>query len=185
MRRWHITASSVVLAGSFATAAALLSAGAPAPQPAIACDVQLNVIDPDPQGLNVRTAPSAESKVVAVLKPDAEWITVHVTAQHKGWMRIDRAVGIDDDAPNGERVVFSGDGWVSAKMLGISGLYVGGGATLYQRADRRAPVVFRLKTDDLVPSRVLGCQGTFIRVRYDRYTGWTDTWCNNERTTCS
>lgn len=155
------------------------------PQVSARCDVSLNVADPDPRGLNVRAAPGTAASVIAVLKPDVEWITVHAIAQQGDWIRIDRAVGIDDDAPNGERVVFRGDGWVHLRLLGVSSLFVGGGATLRQRPDAAAPPVFTLHGDDALPTRVLGCSGRYIRVRYGERVGWTDRWCNNERTTCS
>ena len=35
------------------------------------------------------------------------------------------------------------------------------------------------------PIRVLGCRGGFIQVDLGDIAPWTDTWCNNERTTCS
>ena len=37
-----------------------------APGATIACNVTLNVTDPDPKGLNVRVAPSTQGKIVAV-----------------------------------------------------------------------------------------------------------------------
>lgn len=185
MSRMQIIASLSGMLALVVIDAAAAADDSASTQTRIACDVSLNVADPDPRGLNVRAAPRADSRVIAVLKPDAEWTTVHVTAQQGGWMRIDRATGIDDDAPDGERVVFAGDGWVSLKLLRISDLYVGGGNRLYQRPDRGARVVFRLEGESSTPSQVLGCQGTFIRVRHGRHVGWTDTWCNNERTTCS
>jgi len=162
----------------------LASGASPSPA-AVACDVGLNVRDPDPHGLNVRATPDATGAVVAVLKPEGEWITVHVTGQQGGWARIDRAVAIDDDAENGERTVFRGDGWVSLRLLGISGLYVGGGTALHQQPKASAPIVFRLEGDDESPSRVLGCRGKYLQVRYGDHSGWTDRWCDNERTTCS
>lgn len=174
-----------------ATGIAISPTAAPAggqPTPARAsarCNVELNVTDPDPKGLNVRAAPGTAASVIAVLKPDAEWITVHAIAQQGDWMRIDRAVGVDDDAPDGERVVFTGDGWVHLRLLGISDLSSGGSATLRLRPEADAPVVFTQAGEDTLPTRVLGCSGSYIQVRYGKHVGWTDTWCNNERTTCS
>ncbi|MGH8030123.1 MAG: hypothetical protein ACREO3_09325 [Arenimonas sp.] len=35
-------------------------------------------------------------------------------------------------------------------------------------------------------ARVSGCRGKFLQVDIGNgVAGWTDTWCNNERTTCS
>lgn len=184
MRTWL---SALVTVMTIALSPTAAHAGGPStPARASArCNVELNVTDPDPKGLNVRAAPGTSARVVSVLKPDAEWITVHAIAHQGDWMRIDRAVGVDDDAPDGERVVFTGDGWVHLRMLGISDLSAGGGATLRQRPDADAPVVFTLDGEDTLPTRVLGCSGDYLQVRYGKHVGWTDSWCNNERTTCS
>ena len=50
------------------------AAAAPPVATAQACDVTLNVHDPDPKGLNVRATPSG--RVVTALKPDGEWTEV-------------------------------------------------------------------------------------------------------------
>lgn len=159
-----------------------VGAGAPANT---RCDVELNVIDPDPKGLNVRATPGVDGKVVAVLAPVGEWITVHVVAQRGDWMRIDRAVAMDDAADDGERKVFTGDGWVHVRMLGVSELFTGDGTVLRSAPAASAPVLLRLRREDDTGTRVLGCSGRYLQVRHGRHVGWTDRWCNNERTTCS
>lgn len=165
------------------------TAGAVKPPPtsreAASCDVALNLIDPDPNGTNVRAAPNLGGKIVAVLQPGDETISVRVVAQRGDWMRIDRADTTDETHADGMRRVFDGDGWVSARLLGVAGLSVGGGNTLRARPDAQAPVVFRLDGDDTRPTRVLGCSGRFIRVRYGENIGWTNRWCDNERTACN
>jgi hypothetical protein len=161
------------------------AAGPPVSPASAHCDVELNVTDPDPRGLNVRASPGTTARVVSVLKPEYEWITVHVVARQGDWMRIDRAIGIDDATESGERVVFSGDGWVHVRMLGVSDLFVGGSATLRQRPDPASPIVLRLRNDDTQATQVLGCSGRHLHVRHGKQIGWIDRWCTNERTTCS
>jgi len=173
-----------------ADAPAPVVANTPTPAPAntVACDVTLNVDDPDPKGLNVRATPDAKiGKVIAVLKPVGEWTQVHVTGQSGNWSRIDHAEAVDDDAENGERQVFQGDGWVFTSKLGFSELYVGDGTVIRDRPAREGKVLLRVSDEAKEPksTKVLGCDGKFIKVQADKQIGWTDSWCTNERTTCS
>lgn len=187
MHRWvWLTGMTCVVMTGVTTGSTPVHAGAPATLPAkTRCDLELNVIDPDPKGLNVRAHAGADGKVAAVLAPVGEWITVHVTAQRGDWMRIDRAVAIDDTVESGEREVFRGDGWVHVRMLGVSELFTGDGTVLRSAPEASAPVLLRLQREDEADTRVLGCSGRFLRVRHGERVGWTDRWCNNERTTCS
>jgi hypothetical protein len=50
-------------------------------------------------------------------------------------------------------------------------------------ADGKA--LLRIKDEDSVPTPLLACSGKYIKVRHGKVEGWTNTWCNNERTTCS
>lgn len=149
------------------------------------CDVVLSVIDPDPNGTNVRAAPNLGGDILTVLALGDEAISAHVVAQRGDWMRIDRAEIADETQADGKRRMFEGDGWIHARLLGVPGLFVGGGTALRARADAESPVVFRLDHDDTQPTRLLGCSGRFVRVRYGETVGWTDRWCANERTTCN
>jgi hypothetical protein len=153
------------------------------------CDLDLNVIDPDPAGVNLRSAPGAKTgKVIATLAPVGEWISVHVVGQSGEWLLVDRAEAIDDDAPDGVREVFRGGGWVHASRLGISELLVGEGTVLRASPAADAAVVRRIATPDDEPAskRVLGCRAKQLQVDIgDGVSGWTDTFCTNERTTCS
>lgn len=179
----------LVVAASAATAKTPAESAAPAvPVATTTCDVILNVDDPDPKGLNVRAAPNARTgKVIAVLKPDGEWTQVHVTGQSGDWLQIDHAETIDDDAENGERSVFKGEGWVHVSKLGISELYVGEGTVIRDRPARDGAVLLKLNSEDKEPkaTQVLGCDGSYLKINFDGKVGWTHEWCTNERTTCS
>ena len=180
---------ALFVAGSAATAEAAVAPAPPAVT--VACAVELNVIDPDPKGLNVRAAPDAKSgkagKVIAVLKPVGEWIQVHVVGQNGDWFRIDHAEAIDHDAENGERQVFHGDGWVHSSKLGISELYVGDGTIIRDRPAPEGAVLLRIDNPDKEPkaTKVLGCEASYIKVDADKQIGGTRDFCTNERTTCS
>ena len=167
-------------------------AGAPAKAPARlageqACDVTLNVHDPDPKGMNVRATPGKPAgKVVAVLKPDGEWTEVHATGQSGDWLRIDVASTVDDAAPEGMREVYRGDGWVHVSGLGVSELMTGEGTMLRASPSDSAKLLKRIGPDDEPKkTRILGCSGEFIKVDADGLIAWTRQFCTNERTTCS
>ena len=153
------------------------------------CDIHLNVIDPDPAGVNVRSAPDAKSgKVIATLAPVGEWISVHVVGQAGDWLLLDHAIAIDDNAPGGERTMFDGGGWMHASRLGISELLVGEGTVLRATPAANAAVLRTIATPDDEPAqkRVLGCRAKWLHVDIGGgVRGWTDTFCTNERTTCS
>lgn len=152
------------------------------------CDVTVNIIDPDPHGLNVRAAPGKPpGEVIAVIPKADEWTEVHVVGQAGEWLLIDRAETVDDDAPEGMREVFRGGGWVHARGLGFSELATGEGTVLRAAPSDDAAEVKRIVDYDDEPLRkqVLGCRGEWLEVDADGKRGFTRTWCNNERTTCS
>jgi hypothetical protein len=153
------------------------------------CDLELNVVDPDPLGPNVRSGPSVRTgKVIARFAPQGEWTYVHVVGQAGAWFLIDRATVVDDAAPDGERVVFRGGGWMHSSTLGFSELMTGEGTLLREAPSADAKVVRTVSMRDDQSEgriRVLGCRGKFIKVNLGDIAPWTDTWCNNERTTCS
>jgi hypothetical protein len=151
------------------------------------CDLRLNVIDPDPKGLNVRAAPGKPGRVIAVIPRADEWTEVHVVGQAGDWLLIDRAETVDDDAPEGMREVFRGGGWVHSGGLGISELATGEGTVLRAAPADDAAEVKRIVDYDDEPmrKRVLGCRGTWLEIEADGQRAFTRTWCNNERTTCS
>jgi hypothetical protein len=153
----------------------------------VACDVRLNVHDPDPKGMNVRAAPGKPpGAVIGVLKPDGDWTEVHAVAQSGDWLRIDGAETVDDDAPEGMRPVFKGAGWVHVSGLGISELMTGEGTMLRAAPSDSAKLLKKIGPDD-EPKRtkILGCSGQFIHVDADGLDAWTRQYCTNERTTCS
>ena len=152
-----------------------------------ACDLRLNVHDPDPKGLNVRATPGKPpGKVIGKLVPDGEWTEVHAIGQSGDWLRIDSAATVDDEAPEGMREVFRGNGWVHVSGLGISELFTGDGTELRAAPDDGAKLLRKI-TPEREPkrTRVLGCSGQFLKVDADGLVGWTRRYCTNERTTCS
>ena len=112
---------------------------------------------------------------------------VHVVGQNGDWLKIDHAETIDDEAPDGERSVFRDQGWVHVSKLGISELYVGDGTVIRDRPANEGAVLLKLDNEDKEPkhTKVIGCDGNYLKINFDGKVGWTRNWCTNERTTCS
>jgi hypothetical protein len=174
--------AALLVAGSAqaATPAPLL-----VPPVVVACDLRLDVVDPDPKGMNVRAKPAGP--VLARIPLAAEWTEVHVTGYANDWFRIDFAETVDDDAPGGMRAVYRRrHGWVHASGLGMSELNTGEGTILRAAPSDSAKHLLGISsTNEPKRVRVLACQGKWLRVSADDITGWTRSWCNNQRTTCS
>ena len=149
--------------------------------PAAACDARAYVIDKDPKGLNVRGTPGVGGKVVAVIPLDQDGTIVHlISADSKGWVRIDRAENISGD------VVFDGKGWVSGNMLGTETRGYGTkGVKLYGGAARGSKVMGTIPPESEV--KIYGCGAEKVQVRYRNLVGWLDAeaQCPNPVTLCN
>jgi hypothetical protein len=167
------------------TASASIAAKAPVPlQPSVACDVQLNVVDKDPKGLNVRTTPEVlPNNIRTVIRP-ADWIRVHVVGMAGDWYQIDRYEvfpdnGADDsehDLPGGHR------GWVHKSMLGDVRVWHGG--RMYAEPSAHGKPIYTFGPDEYDVT-VLACRGAFLQIRYRNTVGWSGDICSNDRTTCA
>ncbi|ATQ44469.1 SH3 domain-containing protein [Caulobacter mirabilis] len=148
-----------------------------------ACDVDLNVTDPDPAGLNIRMGPSSATGRLTALVPQGEWIQVHVIGQTEDWYQIDRAVAVTDGEETAERVLFEGTGWVHASKVGDVDLNAG--AEILDRPGGK--VILRAPLDGSAPPpyRITGCTGRYLKLEMEGRAGFTTGWCANQRTTCS
>jgi hypothetical protein len=163
--------------------ALLLCLGGNAQAAAIqACDLNVDVIDTDPKGTNVRETPGG--KIVGVLKlssrpPSLEdWIEVHIVGQSGDWFLIDKATQVGDD----ETTIFTGQGYVHLSVLGAYGLW--NGMPIWTDHDEKSQVVTSHAPGD-EEVKFLGCWGEFAKIRAKQGTGWTKTLCLNGRTTCA
>lgn len=152
--------------------------------PTIPCDVRAYVIDHDAGGLNVRSGPGKSFKTIGnIPNQGVDGVGVHITGASGEWIRIDKALEEGADQP---RTFFSGEGWVYAALLGVSGMAItNGGTNLYQNATRKSRVVVRIPGgDDEVVIR--GCRGGWMFIEYKKKKGWAapDTLCANSLTTC-
>jgi hypothetical protein len=166
-----------------AAAAATVRSATPPPLATVACDAELDVVDPDPAGLNVRRTPDVrQDNVIAVLRPEGEWVGVHVIGQRGQWLLIDQAT-VFFDAQGETPDVFNGRGWVHISGIGVFEPGTGGHTVLRARPAEDAPVVFRT-AEPQPQSRLLACQGRYLRLQVGSHVGWTDAWCSNGVTTC-
>lgn len=144
------------------------------------CDASVYVVDPDPQGLNVRSTPRT-GKVIGNL-PKAKGkagTVVHLVAENgDGWVQIDQASLTDD------KVVLSKTGWVSGNMLAVSTRSSESkGVKLYEGGEASA-VLATIPAETEV--KVVGCDGSRLQVKYKDKVGWlnTDDQCANPLTNC-
>ncbi len=163
-----------------------LAAGAADPSvPQTVCDVDLNVMDKDPKGLNVRATPQVLPNNVRTRIPHADWTRVHVVGMSGDWYQISNYQsfndnGTDDDEPND--LPGSHRGWVHKSMLGDVDAFHG--ALMYAAPSARGKPIYHFPADEMHIDAVLGCKGKFLHVRYKGTTGWLRDVCTNERTTC-
>lgn len=149
------------------------------------CDAKAFVIDADPNGLNVRSGPSKDAKIIGNLpNQSVEGIVVHITGSEDNWLEIDAA---DEAGGETDRSFFHGQGWVFAPLLGVSGIAIDhGGTNIYESASRKAKIVGRVPGgNDGV--KIRACEGKWLRVEYKGMIGWAapDTLCSNPLTTCA
>jgi hypothetical protein len=165
---------------------ALLAAGVLATGQAraqtVACDMDLNITDQDPNGLNVRASP--DGAIVTALKARGRWVQVHVTGQSGAWARISLATFLSDENAGGT-VIWKGAGWVAFSKLGVNELNPN--STIYDAPSNDAKTLLSINEEDeskIPPAVALGCDGTWLKVRVKGLVGWTQNFCSDELTTC-
>lgn len=204
-------------ARQLAVLAALAAPGMAAPAWAQAerkCELYAHVVDRDPEGVNVRAAPSAQAKIVGVLKfqnADDE-IGVDIVAESNGWFRI-KGFEHFSAAKTGKAA-----GWVHGSRLG-TGLKIMDGPKASERlreepSDRsktlllfawdpgrdgkgaslwaELPMGKREKIDyekikGAATPTLLGCANGYVKIRMNRkYEGWVPAarLCGSPVTTC-
>jgi len=142
------------------------------------CQFSAYVNDRDPKGLNVRSAPGSNQRVIARL-PRKDGIFVEIIACEGEWVQI-------STAESNDKVEFQGKGWVYAPLLGISTRGYGtNGVFLYASASTNSKKLTRIPADMGV--KLLSGDGAWVFVEYQNLRGWLapDDQCPNPLTTCS
>lgn len=143
------------------------------------CSINAYVIDKDPQGLNVRSGPSSNDKIIGKLPTNTAGVFVNVTASQGDWMQLTKA-----ESP--EKVEFQGTGWVYASLLGTSTRGYGSpGVSVFSNPNSQSSTIGRIPPDTSV--KLLGCDRTWALVEYQSLKGWIapESQCGNPLTTCS
>ena len=160
--------------------ALMLVAAAPADGPtrAAQCAISAYVTDRDPNGLNVRDAPSAQARVVRTVSNAGSGVAV-ITGHNGGWFRVSNIDDAESDAH-----LFDGDGWVHGSLLGLD--VANADPRLYASSNPRSRVLARLRADETRVT-LTGCAGTWAQVRAEGRTGWLSPGgqCSNPLTTCA
>lgn len=148
--------------------------------------------DPDPKGLNVRAAPSANAKIIGRLPgpdgPMAASMTVY--GYRDGWFLI-QSHEESEPVPMSTVPLLTGEkrGWVAGSMLMLE---------VYDPDLRAAPrddarVIAQLRTElrqaraenpGVSVTRLLECRGAWRHVATNKGTGWVRETCGNPVTTC-
>lgn len=144
------------------------------------------VIDPDPEGLNVRSGPGSGYAVVDRLpSPTTETYAIVTIVGSKGnWLKISQV-----SIFNGEEVLKKIDGWVYAPLIGTSTRDDNYNdyqniTTLREKPDHSSRTIANIPVDLTVP--LLGCRGDWVKIRYNNMEGWLspEGQCPSPVTTC-
>lgn len=142
------------------------------------CQIGAYIIDKDPKGLNVRSEPNSQSKIIDTLPTNTLAIIVDITASQGDWVQISKA-----QSPG--RLEFQGSGWVYAPLLGTSTRGYGTkSVSVYKGADNQTEVIGRIPSQRSV--KLLSCDRAWALVEYDGLKGWIEpeSQCANPLTTC-
>jgi SH3-like domain-containing protein len=172
-----------MLNGSMLAAVVLAAVASAAGAAERACDVDINVMDQDPKGMNVRATPNGA--VTGALRARGQWIQLHVVAQDGEWMRFDNAVLYDDKFADGEGPIKPDHGWAHVSKLGVESFAAN--AEIRLAPDQASRVLANAGANPDAQPRpvVLACTGEWLQVRWKGVTGWTRDACANQNTTCS
>ena len=142
------------------------------------------IVDPDPNGTNVRESPGG--KVIKVLRSDVSWI-VDLREAWNGWFRIGPEIDTgEDDAIN----LKTTNCWVHGSLLGASTRNYGGEVLKFHaKPDSKSTVNFTVS--NVIGVKFLDATMEWAKVSYTdnngkKLIGWIEIeWlCGNPYTTC-
>lgn len=142
------------------------------------CQISAYIIDKDPNGLNVRSEPSSQSKIIDTLSTKTLGIIVDINAVQGDWVQISKA-----ESPG--RLDFQGSGWVFVSLLGTSTRgYATKSVSVHKSANSQSETIGQIPSQRRV--KLLSCDSTWASVEYDGLKGWIsrESQCANPLTTC-
>jgi SH3-like domain-containing protein len=147
------------------------------------CDIQANVLDNDPNGLNVRATPDKSGKILSSLIMGDDQISLDIIGTAgNGWVKITNAWH------GGRGDLFKDEGWVFATKLatGTKGFpNYASPAKLYSSPSKKSKVLMQIPSEDEV--KILDCSGKWVKGSYKGTNGWLapENQCGSPFTTCS
>ena len=153
--------------------------------PANRCDLPAYVIDPDPQGLNVRSGPGKQFPVIGKIPRSDDAVGVTVIGSTGQWLQVRDALTQSE----GE-MLFKGPGWVYGPMLATEARAQGYDGPKPGVKGYRAPSAGSAVAGKLPPGlevKITGCKGSWAQIQSKSLTGWLDgeSQCANTLTTCA
>jgi SH3-like domain-containing protein len=142
------------------------------------CQIGAYIIDKDPNGLNVRSEPNSQSKIIDTLPTSTLAVIVDINAAQGDWVQLSKA-----QSPG--RLEFQGSGWVYAPLLGTSTRGYGTKSVLvYKSANNQTEAIGRIPSQRGV--KLLSCDRAWALVEYEGLKGWIEpeSQCANPLTTC-
>lgn len=152
---------------------------APIPSGTVACAGWAYIIDPDPEGTNIRSEPDKNSPVLDVIPNDSEGTSVAISGSFEDWVLIRSAEGLT----SGFQV--QAKGWIHASLFAVRAVHRSGRkVALYSTPDTGSRVIKVVAGE--TETRLAGCKGHWMKVRIGKETGWLapDDYCGNPVTTC-
>jgi SH3-like domain-containing protein len=150
----------------------------PIPSGAVACGGNAYTVDPDPKGINVRSAPQKGSPVLFVIPLDDT--EVELAASFGDWVLIRAAHGLNSGFESQKK------GWVHSSLLAVRAVRGGGlrSVPLHSKPDTGSSVIQMIAGEPEV--RVEGCKENWMHVRIGKQVGWLaqGDYCGNPVTTC-
>lgn len=142
------------------------------------CQISAYIIDKDPNGLNVRSEPSSQSKIIDTLPTNNLGVIVDIEGVKDDWVKINKAQSTG-------RLEFQGSGWVYASLLGTSTRGYGTKSVIvYNKSNSQSETIGQIPSQRSV--KLLSCERNWALVEYDGLKGWIapESQCANPLTTC-
>jgi SH3-like domain-containing protein len=151
----------------------------PIPSDTVACGGSAYTIDPDPKGINIRSAPDKNSPVLDVIPYDFEGTAVVLSGFFEDWVLIQSAEGLTTEFQ------LQAKGWVHTSRLAVRAVHPSGRkVALYSEPDTGSRVVTVVAEE--TEFRLAGCKGHWMQIRMGKQKGWLTPgdYCGNPVTTC-
>ena len=149
----------------------------------VACNLDLNIVDQDAAGTNVRASPNGA--VIKVLKARSRWVNVDVSGQSGAWARVTAARHLGGEG--GQAELWKGVGWVAFSKLGID--HFDGPTRIRDAPNADAKVLLSIENpwDNMMlhADAVLGCDGEWLKVRVRGVVGWANNGCTSYGVNCT